>query len=282
VQRVFIGDVQGCADELELLLERAASTYGEGHEIWLVGDLVNRGPASLRVLRQVRELVRAGRARCVLGNHELSLISAAWGLRERRPSDTFEDVLEAPDAEEWVDWVRALPLVETGQLGAQPFAMVHAAAHPDWTLADLRRIAARIEARLRAGRKAARAFLASDPASDPDREALALLTSCRSIARDGRWSTEPPAAGYVAWHREWSARAHAYGVVYGHWSMQGLHLDPWLRGIDTGCVHDGRGRAGYLTAWIPDPSKRTPFDVPDDRFWQQRALAPYYREVPAR
>jgi bis(5'-nucleosyl)-tetraphosphatase (symmetrical) len=281
VQRVFLGDVQGCADELDALLERARATFGPEHEVWLVGDLVNRGPASLRVLQRVRELMEAGRARCVLGNHELSLISVAWGLRERRPTDTFGDVLDAPDAEDWIDWVRRLPVALTGRIGAQPIAMLHAAAHPDWTLEDLRRIGARIEARLGADRKTARAFLASDPASDPDREALALLTSCRSIAPDGRWSTEPPAAEYEAWHRPWSERAHAYGIVYGHWSLQGLHVAPGLRGIDTGCVHEGRGRAGFLTAWIPDPSKRRPFDLPDDGFWQQRALARYYRETGA-
>jgi bis(5'-nucleosyl)-tetraphosphatase (symmetrical) len=278
VQRVFIGDIQACADELELLLERAESTFGKQHEVWLVGDLVNRGPASLRVLRRVRELARAGRARCVLGNHELSLISVAWGLRERRPADTFGEVLDAPDAEDWIEWVRRLPVVETGRLGAQSFAMLHAAAHPDWTLADLRRISVRIEARLRAERKSARAFLASDPASDPDRGALALLTSCRSIAPDGRWSTEPPEGDYEAWHRAWSARGHEYGIVYGHWSLQGLHVAPGLRGIDTGCVHEGRGRPGFLTAWIPEPSKRRPFDLPDDDFWEQRALGRYYRE----
>ena len=281
MQRVFLGDVQGCADELEAMLERARSAFGRDHEVWVVGDLVNRGPASLRVLQRVRELADAGRAHCVLGNHELSLISVAWGLRERRPADTFGDVLDAPDAEDWIDWLRRLPVALTGSLGAQSFAMLHAAAHPDWTLADLRRISARIEARLRAERKAARAFLASDPASDPDREALALLTSCRSIAPDGRWSTEPPAGDYEAWHRPWSARAHEYGIVYGHWSLQGLHVATGLRGIDTGCVHEGRGRAGFLTTWIPDPSKRRPFDLPDDGFWQQRALGRYYREAGA-
>ena len=279
MQRVFVGDVQGCARELDALLERARSTFADDHEIWLVGDLVNRGPASLRVLQRVRELVDAGRARCVLGNHELSLLSVAWGLRARRPTDTFGDVLDAPDAEDWIDWLRRLPVAWTGRIGAQPLAMLHAAAHPDWSLADLRRIAGRVSERLGAERKAARAFLASDPETDPDREALALLTSCRSVARDGRWSTEPPAGDFEAWHGPWSERRHEYGIVYGHWSLQGLHVAPGLRGIDTGCVHEGRGRDGFLTAWIPDSSRRRPFDVPDDGFWQQRAFGKYYREA---
>jgi len=275
-QRIFIGDVQGCADELESLLARADATYGGAAELWIVGDLVNRGPASLRVLRRVRERMESGRARCVLGNHDLSLVMTAWGLRERRPTDTFGEVLDAPDAEAWVDWLRRLPLVEFGRLGGQSFAMLHAGAHPDWRLADLRRIAARVESRLRASRKAARTFLASDPASSPDREALDLLTCCRSVAPDGHWSAEPPTGEFEAWHRAWSERAHDYAIAYGHWSLQGLHVAPGLRGLDTGCVHEGRGRPGFLTAWIPDQTKRRPFDIPDAGFWQERAHRAYY------
>jgi bis(5'-nucleosyl)-tetraphosphatase (symmetrical) len=278
LQQIFIGDVQGCTEELEALLARAEATYGEDCAIWLVGDLVNRGPASLDVMRRVRGLVERGRARCVLGNHELSLLSTAWGLRERRATDTFGDVLDAEDAADWIDWVRCLPLAETGRLGAQPFAMVHAAADPDWDLSDLRRVAATVETRLRAGLEAAREFLASDPGSDPDRDALARLTSCRSVA-GRKWSTEPPAGPFEAWHRAWSAREHGYAIVYGHWSLQGLHVAPGLRGLDTGCVHEGRGRPGFLTAWIPDSSKRRPFDVPDEGFWQERAHRAYYRDV---
>ena len=275
-QRIFIGDVQGCADELESLLARADATYGGSAEVWIVGDLVNRGPASLRVLQRVRERMEGGRARCVLGNHDLSLVTTAWGLRERRPTDTFGNVLDAPDAEDWIDWVRRLPLVEFGRLGGQSFAMLHAGAHPEWRLADLRRIAARVQSRLRGSRKAARAFLASDPASDPDREALDLLTCCRSVAPDGHWSTEPPTGEFEAWHRAWSERAHDYAIAYGHWSLQGLHVAPGLRGLDTGCVHEGRGRPGFLTAWIPDLTKRRPFDIPDVGFWQERAHRAYY------
>jgi bis(5'-nucleosyl)-tetraphosphatase (symmetrical) len=275
-QRIFIGDIQGCADELEALLARADATYGGAAELWIVGDLVNRGPASLRVLRRVRERMESGRARCVLGNHDLSLVMTAWGLRERRPTDTFGEILDAPDAEAWIDWVRRLPLVEFGRLGGQSFAMLHAGVHPDWRLADLRRIAARVESRLRASRKAARAFLASAPASNPDREALDLLTCCRSVAPDGHWSAEPPTGEFAAWHRAWSERGHDYAIAYGHWSLQGLHVAPGLRGLDTGCVHEGRGRPGFLTAWIPDLTKRRPFDIPDAGFWQERAHRAYY------
>jgi bis(5'-nucleosyl)-tetraphosphatase (symmetrical) len=277
MQPIFVGDVQGCAEELGELLERARAGFGEAFELWLVGDLVNRGPSNLEPLRRIRELVDAGRARYVLGNHELALLLTAAGLRAPRPYDTFGDVLGAADAADWLEWLRRRPLVVTGRLGAQRFAMAHAAVHPDWDLETLAARARRIEARLGAPAWSdALALLAADPRCDEDRDLLGRLTQCRSVTRAGAWSAELPGGELEPWHRAWSARAHGYGVVYGHWAMQGLHVAPWLRGLDTGCVHHGRGRGGLLTAWLPDPSARTPFDVPDERFWQVPARRVYY------
>jgi hypothetical protein len=119
-------------------------------------------------------------------------------------------------------------------------------------------------------------LLAADRARDEDRDLLGRLTSCRSVGASDAWSTEPPDAGEVAWHERWSARGHRFGVVYGHWSLQGLHVARWLRGLDTGCVHHGRGRAGMLTAWLPAPDDDRPFEVPDARFWQVPARRAYY------
>ena len=92
-----------------------------------------------------------------------------------------------------------------------------------------------------------RCFLAASEQKDRDRDTLGRLTRCRSVTRDGRWSSNLPAGDLVAWHREWSRRSHDYGIVYGHWALQGLHVAPGLRGLDTGCVHHGRGRDGALT-----------------------------------
>ena len=105
---------------------------------------------------------------------------------------------------------------------------------------------------------------------------LARLTSCRSVSRTGRWSKHEPVAPDVAWHAAWSERRHDYGVVYGHWAMQGLHVAPGLRGLDTGCVHHGRD--GFLTAWLPDWKRDDAFAVPDEGFWQVRARRRYYVE----
>jgi len=303
VQLVFVGDVQGCGDELEQLLSRVRSAFGEDFELWTVGDVINRGPFNLHALRQVRDLVDTGRGRYVLGNHEIALIEIGLGLRRPGPLDTIADILDSPDAEDWIEWLRRRAVVETGRIEevspagsvAQDFAMVHASVHPDWSLTELEMRARRIEARLGAAdRDEARALLSSDPASDPDLHALGRLTCCRSVSREdggARWCSESSTAGFDAWHEVWAARGHGYGVIYGHWALQGLHVDAGLRGLDTGCVHHGRGRDGYLTAWLPGrrsgdegrgvsaaaASARGPFAIPDHRFWQIPACREYFR-----
>jgi bis(5'-nucleosyl)-tetraphosphatase (symmetrical) len=277
VQRVFVGDVQGCADELDELLVRVRSAFGGEFELWLVGDLVNRGPASLRVLRTVRSLVDAGRARLVLGNHELALLRAAWGQRTLAPDDTMQDVLEAPDRDEWLDWLRSWPVARVDRIGGAEFAMVHAAVAPDWTLPELARRAASIEERLRSSRKGAANLLAADPRTDADGDALGRITRCRSVDARGRWSARAPSDDADGWHRRWAAHGHDYGIVYGHWSTQGLHVAPGLRGLDSGCVYHGWERDGFLTAWLPASSDPAPFRTPDEAFWSVPARARYWR-----
>jgi bis(5'-nucleosyl)-tetraphosphatase (symmetrical) len=274
VQRIFVGDVQGCADELEEILARARREFGNAFELWSVGDLVNRGPKSHRALALVRELAEAGRAVLVLGNHELALLGRWLGVRPPGPSDTMEDLLGRADLDEWCEWLRRRPLALAGELGAKPFALVHASVDPRWTLPDALAAAREAEVQLAA----------------PDRAALAAalrqrdqrfgrFVSCRSALPGGGWSSEPPErlTGAEPWHAAWLRAGHAYGVVYGHWALQGLHVAPQLRGLDTGCVHHGRDRDGFLTAWLPEPRARDPFAVPDASFWQVRAHRRYYR-----
>jgi bis(5'-nucleosyl)-tetraphosphatase (symmetrical) len=280
-QRIFVGDVQGCADELDIVLERARQAFGDGFELWVVGDLVNRGPDNVRALERVRALVDSGRGHYVLGNHEIALLRVVAGLRPLSPLDSFSDVLGRKDAAEWIEWLRRRPLAVAGRLGRQRFAMAHAALHPEWDLDRQLEGARRVEGRL--GHRDRREFLrllAADRSGDADRDLLGRLTSCRSVGPDGDWSTQPPGEGGLgeAWHARWAARGHRYGVVYGHWSLQGLQVATWLRGLDTGCVHHGRGRDGALTAWLPDPDAATPFDVPDDRFWRVPARRAYYAQ----
>jgi Calcineurin-like phosphoesterase. len=282
VQRIFVGDVQGCADELEEILCRARARFGTGYELWAVGDLVNRGPASLRVLERVRELQEQGRARLVLGNHEVGLLECALGLRSPGPHDTASEILRRPDAGQWIDWILGWPLVETGQLGERPFAMVHAAVHPDWDLATLVCRAGEAVAPLRAGREPAQRHLGAQAAPDAPADVLRRLVSCRSVCRDGSWSAQPPERleGARPWHAAFAATRPAFGVVYGHWALQGLHVAQGLRGLDTGCVHHGRSGDRFLTAWLPDESRSDPFSLPDSGFWQVRAQRRYWPESP--
>lgn len=273
MQRIFVGDVQGCADELEEILGRARREFGSAYELWSVGDLVNRGPKSYRALALVREHVEAGRGRLVLGNHELALLARWLGLRGHHPADTMEDLLERPDLDEWCEWVRRRPLAVADELGRRPFLLVHASVHPRWTREEALAAAREVEARLAAAERATLAELLVRRS-----DALGRLVSCRSVLPNGGWSKELPELldGAEPWHVAWRREGHGYGVVYGHYSMQGLHAAEGLRGLDTGCVHHTRGRDGFLTAWLPDPREADPFRTPDTRFWQVRARRRYY------
>ena len=121
-----IGDVQGCFDELTQLLAKV--NFETADRLWFVGDLVNRGPKSLDVLRFVRDL--GARATTVLGNHDLHLIAQHAGVERPHKGDTFQDVLQADDADELVEWLRAQPMVHVE--GA--YAMVHAGLLPQWSI----------------------------------------------------------------------------------------------------------------------------------------------------
>ena len=239
-----IGDVQGCFGELKALL-KACGFSQRRDQLWFVGDLVNRGPKSLEVLRFVRDLGR--RAVVVLGNHDLHLVTQFEGVERARKDDTFQDVLAAKDARELVDWLRMRPLLHVE--GA--WTMVHAGLLPTWTLAKARRLAAEVEAALRA--PGYRAFLAnmygSRPAAWRDslkgwdrlRVVVNAMTRMRFCTAGGRMeffakSSEPP-RGYRRWFDTYRGRK---SVVFGHWSQLGLNLGRRHAGLDSGCVWGGK------------------------------------------
>jgi bis(5'-nucleosyl)-tetraphosphatase (symmetrical) len=238
-----IGDVQGCFDELQSLLDRVS--FGEADRIWFVGDLVNRGPKSLEVLRFVRGL--GERAVVVLGNHDLHLVTQFEGFERTRKDDTFADVLVAPDARELVDWLRERPMmhVENG------YAMVHAGLLPQWTISKGLALGREVEAALRA--PTYREFLRNMYGSQPDEWSDALagwdrlrvivnaMTRMRFCTSGGKMdfrskaTTAPP--GYRAW---FDLRQDEHTVVCGHWSALGLKTTPKLAALDSGCVWGGR------------------------------------------
>lgn len=269
-----IGDVQGCADELRALLARVG--FNPLHDrLWLVGDLVNRGPKSLDTLRFVKGLGNA--ATVVLGNHDLHLVTQFEGFERKRADDTFQDVLDAPDAKELVDWLRARPLmhVEGG------WAMVHAGLLPGWSVEKAHSLAKEVEAALRADNY--RDFLANMYGSKPERwdDSLAGWDRLRAIvnamtrmrfcspggAMEFHASGKEAPTGYRPW---FEGRADDASIVFGHWSALGLVLRPRLAGLDTGCVWGGPLTALRLEdRWLAQVSSPGYQPIKEDREGQK-------------
>jgi len=240
-----IGDVQGCFDELQALLVRIAFD-ARRDRLWFVGDLVNRGPKSLEVLRFVRDL--GARAVSVLGNHDLHLVCVFERHEKPRKGDTLDRVLDAPDARELVDWLRTRPMMHV----ERDYAMVHAGLLPQWTITEAGALAEEVQRALAAPGYGE--FLAHLYGSAPDEWNAALtgwdrlrvlvnaMTRMRFCTPEGRMNVrakgrEPP-AGYLPWFEARPTRREP-AIVCGHWSTLGLKLTERLAALDTGCVWGG-------------------------------------------
>ncbi|MBL9017938.1 MAG: symmetrical bis(5'-nucleosyl)-tetraphosphatase [Myxococcales bacterium] len=244
--RYAIGDVQGCMASLERLLALIAFSPARD-ELWLVGDLVNRGPRSLDVLRWAMSMGKS--VTCVLGNHDLHLLARAAGAADAKKRDTLDEVLAAPDVDRLIDWLRQRPFVHAHQ----SLALVHAGLHPRWTIADAKARSADLERELRG--PAWRVFLSKINGggkpprwddklggSDRWRAILAYLVRVRMCHPDGKVDVQydgPPSgapAGLVPWFKLPTPAWGTHTVVFGHWAALGLDLGPRHLGIDTGCV----------------------------------------------
>jgi bis(5'-nucleosyl)-tetraphosphatase (symmetrical) len=238
-----IGDVQGSFDELQALLEEVH--FGERDRLWFVGDLVNRGPKSLEVLRFVRAL--GSRAVVVLGNHDLHLVTQHEGFERPRADDTFQDVLAAPDRRELVDWLRERPLMHA----AEGYVMVHAGLLPQWSTDRALELALEVQQALASPDY--REFLANMYGSEPaqwsdalagwDRlrvivNAMTRMRFCTHVGKmDFRAKGTKPPRGYRPWY-EWRAPREPT-IICGHWSALGLKLTARLAALDSGCVWGG-------------------------------------------
>jgi len=240
-----LGDIQGCYDELRALL--AELRFDRGHDrLWFVGDLVNRGPKSLEVLRFVKAL--GDRAVVVLGNHDLHLVTQHEGLTRPRKDDSFQDVLAACDASELVAWLRTRPMMHV-QAG---YAMVHAGLLPQWSVQKSVSLGKEVEAALRAPDY--RDFLRNLYGSTPDqwsdslagwdrlRVVVNAMTRVRFCTAAGKMEfhakgSEPP-PGYLPWY-ETRKEKEAF-LLWGHWSALGLVLTERYAGLDSGCVWGGQ------------------------------------------
>ncbi len=254
-----IGDLQGCAASFDALLERCAFDPHRDR-VWLVGDLVNRGPDSLGVLRRVMALGDAATA--VLGNHDLHLLAVAAGLRKSGRRDTLGPLLAAPDAATLLDWLRHRPMAFRASFAGRPDAvMVHAGVVPGWNADDTMRYAGELEMALRADRW--RDTLATLFGNEPDRwdDALTgsgrlraivnVLTRLRFCSSDDRLDFDakdaPPEASsssvvssaFRPWFDFDERGTRDALVVFGHWSTLGVMVRDDVIGLDSGCVWGG-------------------------------------------
>ncbi|MBK8164274.1 MAG: symmetrical bis(5'-nucleosyl)-tetraphosphatase [Gammaproteobacteria bacterium] len=262
-----IGDVQGCQRELMTLLS-LLEFNPDTDRLWFVGDLVNRGPDSLEVLRFVKSL--GDRAVTVLGNHDLHLLAIATGTREPGPGDTFGDILAAPDRAELIDWLRRLPLLH--QDAALGYTMIHAGLPPQWDLAQAAARAAEVEAVLSSDDYVA--FLRDMYGGKPDRwsedlrgtDRLRFILNCYTRLRfcdvQGRIHLKEKGSpfgrddGLKPWF-DIPGRASAdLNLVFGHWSTLGRYHAPGVCALDSGCVWGGALTALRLDGepqWISLP-----------------------------
>lgn len=248
-----IGDIQGCFEPLQGLLERIGFQPARDR-LWFTGDLVNRGPQSLEVLRYIRSL--GDRARVVLGNHDLHLLSVWAGPGEIKRDDNLRPVLEAPDSEELMQWLRQQPLLyeEPGF----PYVLVHAGIPPAWTLDEARAHARELETALRSPDLGD--FFRHIYGDRPARwrnglrgwDRLRFITNAFTRMRycdaegvllfDYKGAPETAPTGYYPWFATPGRRFQPQEVtlICGHWSTLGLRRETGLLAIDTGCLWGGQ------------------------------------------
>jgi bis(5'-nucleosyl)-tetraphosphatase (symmetrical) len=239
-----IGDVQGCYDELRTLLDSFGFDL-VADTLWLVGDLVNRGPKSLETLRFAKSL--GARAVTVLGNHDLHLLVVAAGVRKQHRGDTLDDILDAPDRDELLHWLRTRKLVHA----EGDYAMVHAGLLPQWSIEQAVELSQEVEAVLQSGDPGLMQHMYGNTPDAWDesltgydrlRVIINATTRLRLCDAHGRMEFShktglddaPP--GYVPWFDVPGRRSAGTPIVCGHWAALGLVLRADLLGIDSGCV----------------------------------------------
>lgn len=245
----LIGDLQGCSDAFERLLAEIGFTPSR-HRLHVLGDLVNRGPDNLGVLRRLRSFGDA--ATCLLGNHDLHLLAVAAGVRPPHRSDTLGDVLDSAERARWLEWLCQCKLADQ----AHGWLLVHAGVLPQWDAAQTLALAAEVEAMLRDEQQLA-AFLARMYGNEPARWSDTLqgierwrlivnvLTRIRFCTDDGlldlviKDGAAAAPAGFRPWFEIESRRTAGTPVAFGHWSTLGLIERPNLLSLDTGCVWGG-------------------------------------------
>lgn len=243
-----IGDIQGCFASLQTLLQHIHFDPLTDR-LWFTGDLVNRGPQSLAVLRFIKQL--GPTHSLVLGNHDLTLLAIAYGVRERHARDTFEDILTAPDRDELLQWLQQQPLLHYD--ASLQTVMTHAGIAPCWTLEEAIRYAKEVEHILKSDQ--ASNYLHAMYGNQPDlwHEQLSGMDRLRCITNyftrmrfctaEGRLNltykgtiAEKPADLYP-WFDLPHRQPISEKILFGHWAaLNGKTNQARIFALDTGCV----------------------------------------------
>lgn len=246
-----IGDIQGCYESLQRLLEKIAFNP-EADKLWIVGDLINRGPdslATLRFLYSIRDSIEF-----VLGNHDLHFLAVAYGLRKKGQGDTLDALLNAPDRQQLIDWLMQGKLLHTDEtLG---FTMVHAGIPPVWSLHQAQAHAREVEAVLQS--RYCKDFLSSMYGNQPNRwknkligmDRLRLITNyftrMRFCSEEGTLELETKEnmssapAGFAPWFSFRDRKTVNDKIIFGHWAaLEGRANTANVFALDTGCVWGG-------------------------------------------
>lgn len=247
-----IGDIQGCDSALERLLDLIGFSASRD-TVYLLGDLVNRGPDSAAVLR--RCMAHGDALRPLLGNHDLHLLAAAHGARKPSRRDTLASILEAPDRDALLQWLRLQPLARQHVYGGTPLLMVHAGVLPAWTAAETLDMADEVHRVLQSADLPAflRQMYGNTPdhwnasLTGPDRlrvivNALTRLRFCSAQGVMDFDSTESASAappGLMPWFDVPGRSTADTLIAFGHWSTLGWLNRPHCLGLDTGCVWGG-------------------------------------------
>jgi bis(5'-nucleosyl)-tetraphosphatase (symmetrical) len=240
-----VGDLQGCFAPLKRLLAKFRFDRSRD-QLWFVGDLVNRGPDSLALLRFVKDLEDS--AIVVLGNHDLHLLTVAAGFVKPHRGDTLNEILHAPDRVALLDWLRRRPLLHRGM----SFTMIHAGLLPNWTMGQAQSLAREVEDVLRGDQYLD--FLAHMYGNTPNQwrdelvgwDRLRLITNAltrlRICTADGvmefshKGELKDIPAGYTPWYEAPGRMSAGEPIICGHWSALGLKLESKLLALDTGCL----------------------------------------------
>jgi len=248
----LIGDVQGCDSALQRLLDEISFSASRD-TLYLLGDLVNRGPDSAGVLRRL--MGYGASVQCVLGNHDLHLLAVAYGARKPHRKDTLSGILDAPDRQSMLDWLRGQRMAILENIDDHEVLMVHAGVLPAWTATKTIALANEVETVLRGPDLSN--FLHQMYGNEPGRWDNSLtgaarlrvvvnaLTRLRFCTPDGQMefnTTEGAGsapAGYLPWFDVPGRQTAGIPVAFGHWSTLGWLNRPDVLSLDTGCVWGG-------------------------------------------